>query len=401
MGYKKELQANNLDLDNVLNRIKTLPRLVGDSMLNIHYGDTAPEDTSMLWCKCAKPDSVIISSDISQMPMTIDTVKSITASPPKYARVGTTLYLVDTSKLYKYDLSTEEFTALETLSTDNIRYGCMCAVGTNVYLIGGYNLKSIYVFDTVSEVLTLLDVQLPVALRDSVAGVIGTTIYLFGGCQGGGGGYNSIYEFNTETNEIIQLSATLSYKQSETGCVVYGTKIYLFGGYYYNSSTNKGYVSTIAEFDTETKTIRYVTALPRSMSNIGCCLVGTKVYLFGGYAGSSGSTYDTIYVFDIETEQITTLDIILPVKGKEIVTALNGSDIYLLYNNAVYRFALQTDLHYGTLQILPSLSKNKFNLLGATPRVEIGVSNILLGNSDNLGEFVDAYLYKDEAWVQI
>ena len=36
----------------------------GSASLNIHYGDTEPSDTSMLWCKCEEPTNVVINSEI-------------------------------------------------------------------------------------------------------------------------------------------------------------------------------------------------------------------------------------------------------------------------------------------------------------------------------------------------
>ena len=145
----------------------------GSAALNIHYGDTEPSDTSMLWCKCDTPSNVLARSNVS-----ID--ESLNS---------TTSYL------------------------PNGAYGIgVGAVGTKIYLFGGNNnyisggtLSTINVFDTETESISTLSVTLPTACYGIGIGVVGTKIYLFGGK--GSSNLSTIYRFQLDfeltTNTLL------------------------------------------------------------------------------------------------------------------------------------------------------------------------------------------------------
>jgi N-acetylneuraminic acid mutarotase len=380
--------------------------------LNIHYGDTAPEDTSKLWVKCAEPNDVVISSEIAQLPMTIDLIYSDNAITyyTKHVRVGDFVYLFnrafgETYPILKYNLKTNELEKISVyLPNNNMGQGTFVSVGTDIYIFGG-NGNGVYVFDTINETFRLLSVTVGGSpYREANAVAVGNKIYLFGGTENG---YqiDSIYIFDTETETVLKSPTTLSDKINRMGCVLFGTKVYLFGGYYRNSTSNKGSSYKINIFDTETNTNRVLTVLPRGLQDIACCLVGTKVYLFGGNSGSSATASNVIYVFDIDTETITTSNVTLPLADYTKIAVLHGTDVYLLSGeqdpNNIYKLALQTDLPSGTLQIIPTIGKNEFDLFGASPKVETGVGHVLLGNSDNHAEYVEAYLHNGETWEQL
>ena len=83
----------------------------GSAALNIHYGDTAPSDTSMLWVKSEKPDICVFSPQIK----TSGSLKRGLASlPDKYvggvAAVGTKIYIFGgaehSNAIYEFDTET-------------------------------------------------------------------------------------------------------------------------------------------------------------------------------------------------------------------------------------------------------------------------------------------------------
>ena len=122
----------------------------GGGELNIAYGNTAPEDTSKLWIKSEEPNN--ISFPILWNPEQI--VEGITDT-------GTTLPRVANG-----------------IGT--------AAVGTKIYLFGGYSnnytcLNTIQVFDTTNNTIQTLSTTLPQAMYGMGTVAVGTKIYLFGG----------------------------------------------------------------------------------------------------------------------------------------------------------------------------------------------------------------------------
>jgi N-acetylneuraminic acid mutarotase len=149
--------------------------------------------------------------------------------------------------------------------------------------------RSLYVFDVETETISTLSAG-AWAYYYTPAVAVGTKIYLFGGyapsvqhlpdrCT------TAIRFFDTETETYTTLSAVLPTKSCSISAVAVGTKIYLFGGEYnVGSSTNNRNLKTINVFDTETETISTLdTTLQDAAYNIASALVGTRAYLFGGY----------------------------------------------------------------------------------------------------------------------
>ena len=179
----------------------------GGGELNIHYGNTAPEDTSKLWIKSEEPSN--ISFPVLWNPEQI--VEGIT-------NTGTTLP-----------------TATSYMAT--------AAVGTKIYLFGGYSKSSvntIQVFDTTNNTIQTLSTTLPQAKSAIGIAAVDTKIYLFGGRTSNR--LNTIQVFDTTNNTIQILSTTLSQNTDGIGTAAVGTKIYLFGGY------SKNYMNTINLF---------------------------------------------------------------------------------------------------------------------------------------------------------
>ena len=146
----------------------------GGGELNIAYGNTAPEDTSKLWIKSEEPSN--ISFPVVWKPEQI--IEGITDT-------GTTLPTVTTG-----------------IGT--------AAVGTKIYLFGGYNsngrLNTIQVFDTTNNTIQTLSTTLPSEAESIGTAAVGTKIYLFGGYRSGGY-LNTINQFTVDvplsSNDII------------------------------------------------------------------------------------------------------------------------------------------------------------------------------------------------------
>lgn len=235
------------------------------------------------------------------------------------------------------------------------------AVGTDIYLFGGYSsstLNTIYKFSTTTGQLIALSTTLPTALYKSVAAVIGTDIYLLGGQSDGSitTAKNTIYKFSTISETLETLSAILPTKLTETAAAVVGTDIYIFGGRTERAGLPP--VNTIYKFSTTSGVVETLsTTLGEYAYNIGAAAVGTDIYLFGGQVSSGVS--NKIYKFSTTTGILTTLPITLPTALNEAPAVVVGTDIYLFggwtsasssaVTNTIYKFSITTKCLYITM----------------------------------------------------
>lgn len=135
---------------------------------------------------------------------------------------------------------------------------------------------------------------------------------------------------------IETLSSELPIQYYNMGCGVLGTNAYLFGGYQKGGSR----IDKIYKFDVTTETTTTLSArLPNETSNIGCGVVETNIYLFGGYLGGNSSGRSNIICkFDTISETITTLTATLPKTVQDVGTAVIGDIIILFAEGSIYRF---------------------------------------------------------------
>jgi N-acetylneuraminic acid mutarotase len=334
---------------------------------------------------------------------------------PHLAAVGTKIYVLGgngTDIIECIDTEMQTATVLSETLPSKLLESCAVAVGTKIYLFGGYYdgsyKKTIYCFDTQTDKVSTLSASLSVGTRSIGAAAVGTKIYLFGGLA-----YHltlnsqesaAIRCFDTETQTITTLSTTLPKASYDIGAAAVGTKIYLFGGHH-----DEGYFSSIRCFDTETQTLTTLSAtLPIETYGISATTVGTKIYLDGGDKGDG-----TIYCFNTETQTITALDKKLPLDidlTGGMVTI--GTKIYLLggtetsYNPPMYDtidvYYTAFELATGAVQIVPSLHNNIFKIINRPDvTMEIGVSNVYVGNTDSQAVKAEACLHNGSNWEPI
>ena len=397
--------------------------------LNLAFGDTAPEDTGKLWVKTAEPLSVEVklNADVTGNDGLLSGIAAIQTAAYGIgtAAVGTKVYLFGgrigttstnsnsyNSSIRVFDTETGTVETLSTTLPNKAEGIAAAAVGTKIYLFGGYYYSSgevyssaIRVFHTETGTVETLSTVLPKGAYNMGAAAVGTKIYLFGGRIKATSAYSSylttIHVFNTETGTIETLSTALPNRAERIGTAAVGTKIYLFGGCSYDDGIV--YLSAIRVFHTETGTIETLsTTLPTRTASMGAAAVGTKIYLFGGY----GEKYlSEIRVFDTETGTVETLSTTLPTLTEGMGTATVGTKVYLFggcylstYYSSIHQFTALIDLPENHLMIEASAFENRFHLL---PNLEIGVKNVYLGDLFGKGKRVAAALYQDGAWVEI
>lgn len=380
----------------------------GDAVLNIAYGDTAPEDTSKLWVKTAEPVGVQVNTKVTGN----EKLETFVSALPEWsdsmgtAAVGNKVYLFGgfdaaadrMSTIRVFDVESQTISTLDTTLPTAISSIAAAAVGNKVYLFGGDDgsaRKTIHVFDTESESITTLDTELNQAAYHVAAAAVGTKVYLFGGAYSSSYRYATIHVFDTDSNTISKLSASLP-SATMTAVAAIGTDIYVFGG--------PG-LKTIHVFDTKTNTLSLLsTTLPKALSYLPAVAVGTKAYLFGGVGGGSA-----IYVFDAENETVTCLDDTLPTATSSIGATAVGNKIYLFGGDAtggrspaIHVFVVAMPLEENVMLIETSQMKNMWKLyIGESVKIACGVANVYLGNSEGIAEKVAAAVYENESWVDI
>ena len=268
---------------------------------------------------------------------------------------GNYIYIPVGSIIYKFNTITK---TLSTIATSTSASGACALVGNYIYIFPPNN--PIRKFNITTETIEEITVSFPNIYRSKCA-KFGNNIYIFGGYLGSTY-YKTIYKFDTTTETLTTLSATLQYGSSNSCYARSGKYIYIFGG---ESNANyKTQGKIIQKFDTSTEVITTLSAtIPASSGLSGACCseVNGKIYIFGGKRASS--TYSTaIYMF---TPSGITLD--------------NNNVLIYSHGNNNYSFELISN------------------------QATIPVKGVYIGDSNNVAQFAEAYLYDegDSNWVNI
>ena len=391
----------------------------GGSELNIAYGDTAPEDTSKLWIKSEEPSN--ISFPIGWNPeQIVEGITNTGVTLPRVAKnigtvaVGTKIYLFGgystkytcLNTIQVFDTTNNTIQTLSTTLPQAMFSMGIAAVDTKIYLFGGDKdgsyLNTIQIFDTTNNTIQTLSTTLPKEMSAIGTATVGTKIYLFGGMVYSSNGYlKTIQVFDTTNNTIQTLSTTLPTAASEIGTAAVGTKIYLFGG----QTSDNNRLKTIQVFDTTNNTIQTLsTTLSQIADGIGISAVGTKIYLFGGYNGSN--KLNTIQVFDTTNNTIQTLSTTLPQAMYGMGTVAVGTKIYLFggysngYMNTINLFTVNVPLSSNDIIVTQEYYARTFKVMKAPTEVEVSVKYVYKGDQ-NLAKLIDAYLYDGANWVNV
>ena len=396
----------------------SLISLRDETKLNIHYGNTAPEDTSMLWCKCNKPEKTLINFDINGN----DSIETnIVEEMPESIKGVVRAYLYDNNiyvcrfdgwgSMHSYNLETKEWNEpknppafFETTPS----YVAVAQVGSKLYGFGGSNSSvgrvydSIWKYDLLTGVTTKLSCVLPTATDYMTAEVVDNKIYLFGG-----DGQLGYYVFNIDTEEIYSANADSQFYYYNYSSAKVGQKIYLFGGLDEDDGTT---TSTIQIFDTVLRSITNKD-LPVALYNISTAVIGDKIYLFGGRTSHSEQV-DTIYIYDTETDNISLSNVSLPLKAYGMGAVFANGSIYLLGGESgyfsvtritqIHRFIPSINLtpENNTMAIKSSTSNNIFNMLNKDIILQLGVDAVYLSD-ENMYQLVDTFIYKNNEWISI
>ena len=417
----------------------------GGVALNIDFGTTQPSDTSKLWVPLgSKPNAVECSPVIqygseylTNLESGATTLKNIAS-----ATIGSKIYgfsMQSTSSMQRdqeyfhvYDIETRELTHIKLTS---ISYGSggsvkechgatPVAYGNSIYLIGGairltdgsstsYVRNGIFKFtpdtSTIEQVATLASYikgSDESGLYTPCACVYDNTIYIFGGgLRSYSNKTNVIQTFEINSGATNTLSTTLPYYLSESRACRIGDSIYIFGGKGGSSNTSGSATKYVIKYEVTNDSITSEALLPNSLYCVNPISYGQYAYLFGGNGAN------TIIRFDSLTNTVETLSYTLPV---------NGGCAAGLYNNAVYiygtyyqptmigegsflsyvsLFTINTPLSHGNLFLQEDIGySGLWNAINDNNFVfKAKIINAYLGDSNNLAQLTDAYLYDSDS----
>lgn len=377
----------------------------GGVKLNIDYGSTPPTDTTKLWVPLTKkPDAVECSPVLNYGSeyLTYNSeppVRTTNSAILGYFGEDLLIYYGGRNQpMYSFNSKSKEYTKLN-VNTPLWVNGGGAAYGRNLYTFGGYTGSDGYTnritkfnVDT-NELTTLSGVVLPWSAEDVGTAVIGDKIYLIGGISNYTNPWIAVFDPLLET--IVKLSVQFDYNKNPYGAFAIasvGKIVYLFGGRTLDSQNS----NMIQKFDTATNTLSILKVSVPSAIGANYPAVafpfGKNIYVFGSYD-------QTVYRFDTESETITKLSYKLPKPISGAGAAVVGSTGFIIgaYEAAVssLEFVVETPLtsnhlflqeDYGYDDLWTALKSKDTDL-------KVKVINAYLGDSNNIAQLTNAYLY--------
>lgn len=279
-----------------------------------------------------------------------------------------------------FDTKTNEYSLLDAVTNSITYFAPIATIDKKIYLFGGMRgYQQIAVLDTETDVIDVKSPGYTWESRCSGASV-GNKIYLFGGDALKTG--TTINVYNVTNNTFSKSNVALPISASGIAACAINDKIYLFGGHNRDTSTSTygTFLDSINVFDVTNNTISTLDAkLPVGMQNIGVAAIGTKIYLFGGMS-TNYEYHNTIYEFDTLTNSIKKIDVELP-EGMHAIAAATANDkIYLFggqsssgLKNFIQIFSPKTSVLITTKdgETLPTNSKYCVDDIVVQPALEI------------------------------
>ena len=398
----------------------------GGVELNIAYGDTPPEDTTKLWVKTSEPNNVLVCNEVDKTEISGESIVELDVRMPTalngagIASVGSKIYIFGgtdrdsngINAVLCYDIETETFENHPGVLGTAITHVMATAIGTKIYLVGGGSKKTtasktIRCFDTETMTITTCATELPVALYGALCGAIGQDLYIFYG-KTSSSFPKVVYKYDTVLDSITTVAET-PHCEYFAQCTVIGNTFYFYGG--------SGYPSQVVWFDTASLAYGLSPIISGSLgSACGGSFGNQYIYIIGGRTYARKMVrFDTVTKeFDTHTDgvpeglrnasAITVGDKLFIFGGWE--TESNGSGTYDIVSTDKVRFFIRTAfaplIEKDSLYVKPQTKNNTFPIVKTDSiRLEIGVDTVYKGNTDGIGEEVEAALYKDGEWTTI
>lgn len=323
--------------------------------------------------------------------------------------------------LRRYNIKTFTLeTVAQVESNTGSYYGyrsmCGCAVGSMLYFFGGLHLNGsvgtgdasqnykVYVYDTVANSGEWKSISNYIRNTSKLSCcAIGKYIYIFGGLDEVNNTYTTFGSiFDTES---LAMSSFISPPGYGCSCCAVGDKIYVFGGY--NNSA-------VYEYDTvnKTKTKKFDGNIFTQLSTyiVPCVNINDKIFIFGNQ--NSGSYKFYLSQYDITNSTCTDTGIKLVSETAQTAWGINGNDVYFFggvsYNvtsDRIQKFSFKTTLQQNNLFLQADFGfDNPFPLINDKGvKITAYLRNAYLGDSNNIAQLTNAYLYdsKDLKWKSL
>ena len=389
----------------------------GGVKLNIDYGATPPSDTTKLWVPLATKPSAVECSPV--LNYGANTIQKLSPTIPDSQRFipgiivrGDYLYVVGgasgtyygygSKAITKINLKTGEQLTLSAKLPEFMQYQFCAEVDGKLYLLGGNTNQSssskayVYIFDPMSETITVAT-PLSIAMRMysnfpiKNCPVVGTKIYILGFVNSSDAYIYDIYSYDTKTG--VTNKENIRASSISSGAAAVGSIIYAFSGFNGSSSYPHWY-----KYDTISNTV--TVGGDFQYTSTAAISVGKYIYLF---AGSSSNITNTILRFDTTTETIETLTVKTSESVNGRVLCVNGLDIYIAagsrgsssYNNTIEKFSTNSSLTNNHLFLQEDYGFDGLwsALKSKDTDFKVKVINAYLGDSNNIAQLTNAYLY--------
>lgn len=220
-------------------------------VLNIYCQREEPTSKNGLWIQLDDEYSEIVSelkiterkwdqdkmAKLKPVPYLIKNTASVTVDG--YVYMFGSLENGNKQKAYKYNMQTDEYTALTDIPYEFGWGGCTI-IGRDIYLIGSYfgSHKQNYKYNIDTDTYTQLS-EVPALCEGNAAVAVGTDIFIFCGFGNSGGLTGMTYKYDTLTDTYERLAdmpsgiygSTISaYANFNNTSIAIGTDIFIFGG---------------------------------------------------------------------------------------------------------------------------------------------------------------------------
>ena len=420
------------------------------AQLNIDYGATPPSDTSKLWIPNINPTKVYIQSDMSygdtydettELQMPTSTIQGLGNNGLKYCNGKFYTFQpisLNTSagkmNILYYDKNTQTWVNTNVSIPKSLTMNTIAVVNNKIYCIGGattdnaltsttnYISRNIYVYDTENNTLSTYENKLltnnSAQCLDSC--VLGNKIYCIGGRIKGStvSSYmysTHIYEIDVSNDEpvvtdigMIKLWGTKTLGEETCAppmiCGIDRT-LYILPG---RIAPNENF-GCISWFNLDSKNYgRWETKAPSGYDSTYSNYLrgvpfGKYIYIIGGSSGDAPNGYSSTvlkryYRLDTEAKTFESFSC-----GDARCYPNNicqvGNDIYYSmysWGSTIHKFSIASSLSHNELMIQTTLFDHNFNVINTNDALcNIGIKSVYIGNSENLAEEVDAYLYDE------
>jgi N-acetylneuraminic acid mutarotase len=223
-----------------------------------------------------------------------------------YATGGANSDDVALASVERYDANLDTWSASLCLPRPRFTH-CACAVGIEIYVLGGIEQDEEGGEETVSSVLKFDRrmqtwsevVPMPEERADAGACVLGSEIYIFGGKTEDDAPTSTAYRFNTEINEWVTL-APMPEANSQHSVSVLDGLIYVMGGL---ASNDKDSISSVHRFDPVANLWCAMAPMSIARMGFGSFVLGGCIYAVGGFDGAGEDRLYTMERYSVALDR--------------------------------------------------------------------------------------------------